>query len=420
MFSSIILVIIVIGSLIIVHELGHLILAKASGLPVEQFSVGFGPIIFRKRFKDTEYRLSLIPLGGYIKLAGDETDATFGFNIAPLSKKALVILAGPAFNLFLGIFLTWVLYGVFGVSTFSTKIVPEANGLKYGLQIGDEIIKINNETIPDWSVLEKVLNKYKNQNVSFTIKRGDNIISIPGSLPINPESSFFRPYIEPVIDIVKKQSPAEKVGLRKNDRILQVDSVPIYDWYQFTELIRMSKTPKRYLKWIRENTIYEDSIEISYAQDEIGSQKRGIIGVWVKLPQKKLSFFQALVSATERTVYVAIQTFVIIYKVIAGEIPKSSIGGPVMVGKLTYEGAQWGIKYLLGLWAVLSINLCVINLFPIPLLDGGRILLYSLESAFRKKFSKKIWEISFYLGYALVGLIVILALFNDITRIIKK
>ncbi|MEO0132303.1 MAG: RIP metalloprotease RseP [candidate division WOR-3 bacterium] len=420
MFSSIILVAIVIGSLIIVHEFGHLILAKLCALPVEQFSVGFGPVLLKKRFKETEYRLSLIPLGGYIKLSGDEISANYGFNVAPLSKKALVILAGPTFNLLLGIILTWALYGIFGISTFGTKIVPDTKGEEYGLQLADEIIKINNDTAPDWMTLEKLIAKYSDQSVTFIVKRNENMVTISVNIPNRPESIFFRPYLEPVIDIVKKQSPAEKIGLKKDDRILQVDDIPIHDWYQFTELIRTSSATKRYIKWQRGNNTYEDSIEISFTKDEIGTQKRGVIGVWVKLPEKKLSIIQAFIASTERTIYVAVQTFVIIYKVIIGEISKSSIGGPVMVGKLTYEGAQWGIKYLLGLWSVLSINLCVINLFPIPILDGGRFLLYGIESIIKKRFSKKIWEIAFYLGYAIVGLLVIFAFFNDITKIIKK
>ncbi|MCX8015293.1 MAG: site-2 protease family protein, partial [candidate division WOR-3 bacterium] len=120
------------------------------------------------------------------------------------------------------------------------------------------------------------------------------------------------------------------------------------------------------------------------------------------------------------SLYVAEQTFVILYKIIVGQLPKSAIGGPVMVAKYTYEGAQWGIKYLLGLWALLSINLCVINIIPIPILDGGRVLLFIIEKIKGKKFSKRQWEIAFWIGYGLIGIILLFALTNDITRIIRR
>jgi regulator of sigma E protease len=418
MLSPIILVIIVIGSLITIHEFGHLVIAKLLKLPVEQFSIGFGPVILRYRYRETEYRLSIIPLGGYIKLTGDEFDATVGFNIAPLPKKTAVILAGPIFNLLLGITLTAILYGIFGVSTFGTKIVPEEQGFKLGFLPGDEIIKINKESIPDWLTLEKKLEKYASKTVNIMVKRNTELLAF--NITIEPESVLFRPYIEPIIDIVKRKSPAEKIGLQRGDRILQIDQLVITEWNQFTEFLKNKSEKKHYLKWLREDKIYEDSIEVDFIRDELTQKPRGVVGLAVKLPEKRYSPLKAITAATHRTIYIAVQTVAIIYKVITGEIPKSAIGGPVMVGKLTYEGAQWGIKYLLGLWAVLSINLCVINLFPIPILDGGRVLFYAIERVLKRRFNKKTWEITFYFSYVLIGLLVVFALFNDITRIIKK
>ncbi len=418
MISSIFLVAIVIGSLVIIHEFGHLFSAKLLKIPVEIFSVGFGPVIVKRRFGSTEYRLSIIPLGGYIKLTGDEPDANIGFNTVPFIKKALVIISGPIANFILGIILTIILYSSFGVSIIEPKIIIDDANLTTYLQTGDEIIKINADTIKSWDDVEKHYQSNIGQKVILTLKRKEQLLRI--EYLINSESIPFRPLVKPIIERVKKSSPADKIGIKKDDLILQIDTVPIYEWSQFVNLIQDINTKKHYLKWQRANRIFEDSITVLITQDDLSKTKIGTIGVWVKLPEKKLPILQSILTATKRSVYVAIQTVVILYKIIIGEISKSAIGGPVMVGKLTYEGAQWGIKYLLGLWAILSINLCVINLFPIPILDGGRVLLFAIESSIRKKFTKKQWEFAFYIGYALIAILLIFALSNDLTRLIKK
>lgn len=418
MISSILLVAVVIGSLIIIHEFGHLIIAKWTGIVVETFSVGFGPVILRKRIGTTEYRLSIIPLGGYIKMAGDELEATTGFNAASLRKKAAVILAGPTANFILGIVLTAILFAGFGVSTLEPKIIPDKNETAAGFMSGDEIIRINQDTIKDWDDISKQFQKLIGNTAQFTIKRNNELVTV--NYHINNETIPFNALIRPVIERVKKSGPADKAGLKKGDLIVQIDTIPIYEWGQFVEQIQNIEIPTRYIKWQRNGEILQDSVTISINQDEITKAKIGAIGVWVKLPEKPMPILRSITTSVSKSVNVAVQTIVILYRVITGEIPKSAIGGPVMVGKLTYEGAQWGIKYLLGLWAILSINLCVINLFPIPILDGGRVFMYAIETIFKKKFSKKQWEIAFYIGYALIGLLLIFALSNDVTRLIRK
>ena len=417
MISPILLVAFVIGSLIIVHEFGHLIIAKLCKLPVETFSVGFGPVIVKKKIGSTVYQLSLIPLGGFIKLAGDEIDSTSGFNAASLGKKSAVILAGPVSNLILGIILTSILYAVFGVSNPEPRIIPVSDSANTVFLNGDYIAKINQDTIRSWSDLENKIELYKDQDVSVSVLN-DNETRIV-NYRFNLDSFPFSPYITPIIERVRKGSPASKIGLRGNDRILQIDSIPVQEWTTFTNYIQQSESKNIYIKWQRKNQIFEDSIIPQQVADELTNQKHGSIGIWVKLPEKPIPILKAIGTATWRSLYVAEQTFVILYKIIAGKLPKSAIGGPVMVAKYTYEGAQWGIKYLLGLWALLSINLCVINIIPVPILDGGRVFLYIIEKIKGKKLTKKQWEISFYIGYGLIGLLLIFALTNDILRIIK-
>lgn len=418
MISPIVLVAIVIGSLIIIHEFGHLIIAKLYKLPVETFSVGFGPVIIKKRIGSTEYRLSLIPLGGYIKLTGDEIDSKTGFNAAPLGKKSAVIIAGPIFNLILGIILTTILYSIFGISNPEPRIIPEIDSAKTVFVSGDYILKINQDTIKNWADLEKKFERYSNQEILISLKRDSVIKTI--NYKFVADSFPFSPYIVPIIERVKAGSPASKIGLKSGDEIIEVDGTLIKEWYTFTDIVHHADSKSLFIRWRRNDKIYEDSIIPQLVADEITTKKFGNIGIWVKLPEKPIPVFRAIEIASGRSLYVAEQTFVILYKIIAGQLPKSAIGGPVMVAKYTYEGAQWGLKYLLGLWALLSINLCVINIIPVPILDGGRVLLYIIEKLKGKKLSKQQWEIAFWIGYGLIGLLLIFALTNDIMRLIKR
>jgi len=418
MISPIILVAVVIGSLVVIHEFGHLLLAKLNKLPVEAFSIGFGPVLLKKQIGSTEYKLSLIPLGGYIKLTGDDITSETGFNAASLGKKTAVILAGPISNLILGIILTTILYSVFGVSNPEPRIIPEGNAITAGFVQGDYIVKIGQDTVKSWTDLEKQYDFYSNQEIIITIRRDEEIKTI--KYKFIPDSFPFSPFISPIIDRVKAKSPAEKIGLKKGDEIIEIAGQPISEWYRFVEIIQNAEPKNQFIKWRRNGQTFQDSILPHFAPDELTKKRIGSIGIWVKIPEKPMSILRAIETATTRSIYVAGQTFVILYKIITGKIPRSAIGGPVMVAKYTYEGAQWGAKYLIGLWALLSINLCVINIIPIPILDGGRVLLYTIESIRRKKLSKKQWEIAFWIGYGLIGLLLIFALTNDITRLLRR
>ncbi|MEO0084919.1 MAG: RIP metalloprotease RseP, partial [candidate division WOR-3 bacterium] len=276
----------------------------------------------------------------------------------------------------------------------------------------------NQDTIKNWSDLENKFRLYANQAVTIVVQNNNELRTV--NYTFHTDSFPFSPFIPPIIDRVKANGPADKIGLKRGDKIIEVAGIPINEWHSFVDIVRNAGGQKIAIKWQRQNQIFTDSIVPELVADEITSKKYGAIGIWVKLPEKPMPIFKAIGTATVRSLYVAEQTFVILYKIIVGQLPKSAIGGPVMVAKYTYEGAQWGIKYLLGLWALLSINLCVINIIPIPILDGGRILLYIIERIKGKKLSKKQWEIAFWIGYGLIGIILIFALTNDITRIIRR
>ncbi|MEO0116746.1 MAG: RIP metalloprotease RseP [candidate division WOR-3 bacterium] len=413
-FSSTLFVIIFISLLIFVHELGHLLAAKRSKIPVEKFSLGFGPALFQKKIGETIYAVSLIPIGGYIKLYGEEEEKEGGFLSQPLRKKLFVVLTGPFFNFLLGLITTFFIYLLFGIK-FTEPRISVKGEKELPLQKGDLVISIAGETIPNWEKLEKALRKNSGREVKISLLREGEVVSY--LLPADTLFLYLDLLVPPIVERVKKGSPAEKAGLQPMDLILAVNERKITSWEEFTEIVRKNGEKELNLVWQRGEETLSAVIQPELVRDELGEKRVGQIGVWVYLPKRMPSPFQSVVIAFQRTLYVCLQTVVIIYKVIVGKISRQAIGGPVMIAKLTYEGVAWGWEYILSLLAALSLNLFIINLLPIPVVDGGRSLLFIVEKLRSRRFSKKEMERIFFIGYLIVVLIALFAFFNDIRRI---
>ncbi|MEO0098317.1 MAG: RIP metalloprotease RseP [candidate division WOR-3 bacterium] len=413
-FSSTLFVIIFISLLIFVHELGHLLAAKRSKIPVEKFSLGFGPALFQKKIGETIYAVSLIPIGGYIKLYGEEEEKEGGFLFQPLRKKLFVVLTGPFFNFLLGLITTFFIYLLFGIK-FTEPRISVKGEKELPLQKGDLVISIAGETIPNWEKLEKALRKNSGREVKISLLREGEVVSY--LLPADTLFLYLDLLVPPIVERVKKGSPAEKAGLQPMDLILAVNDQKITSWEEFTEIVRKNGEKELNLVWQRGEETLSAVIQPELVRDELGEKRVGQIGVWVYLPKRMPSPFQSVVIAFQRTLYVCLQTVVIIYKVIVGKISRQAIGGPVMIAKLTYEGVAWGWEYILSLLAALSLNLFIINLLPIPVVDGGRSLLFVVEKLRSRRFSKKEMERIFFIGYLIVVLIALFAFFNDIRRI---
>ncbi len=422
MFSSIIFVVIFIGVLITFHEFGHLIVAKLSHIPVESFSIGFGPVLLKSKIGETEYRLSLIPLGGYIKMIGEENPEQGGFSDKPLGIRVAVIAAGPVFNLFLGFVMITVMYFIFGLK-YLTPIVyplPNSTAQKAGLQPGDIILFAGKDTIPDFATLERILEKKRNspdRRCQLQVLRGKEKLFINYDVP---DSLDIEPLLVPVVDRVRAGSPAAKIGLRPGDRITSVAGIEVKRWEDFVDIVMKNGGNQIEISYLRGDRLFTDSITPAVESDQLTNERFGQIGVWVYLPKRSMSVPVALYEAIRRTRYITVQTFVIIYKVITRQISTRVIGGPIMVAKIAYEGASWGAEYFLALWALLSVNLFVVNMLPVPVLDGGRILLDIIASIRRRKLSDRELAWASNIGWALIGLLIVFTLFNDIIRLIRK
>ncbi len=420
MLSSILLVLIFISVLITFHEFGHLIVAKMSHIPVEVFSVGFGPAILKKKIGETEYRLSVVPLGGYIKMVGEEDQATGGFNERSFGVKAAVIAAGPVFNLFLGFLMLVTMYLMFGVKYVSPVLdpLPGSQAAALGLEPGDLLIAAQGETIPTFGTFDRIAETNAGKEIHLTVIREGRHLDFLYQVPT--DTFDIQPLICPVLGRVRKGSPAASIGLRAGDTIVSVADSLVQRWDEFVGIVIDNGGSKIPISWHRQGELHTDSVIPALETDQLTGEKIGQIGVWVSLPKKSLPVHIAVWEGLNRTGYVVVQTFVILYKVVTRQITARAIGGPIMVAKIAYEGASWGAEYFLALWALLSINLFVVNMLPIPVLDGGRIVLFVVETVRRRKLTEKEMTWAANIGWIMIGAILIFTVFNDVIRIIKK
>lgn len=417
--TSILLIVIFIGVLITFHEFGHLIVAKFAHIPVESFSIGFGPVILKRKIGETEYRLSIIPLGGYIKMTGEENPAEGGFSQKPLGIRIAVIAAGPIFNLILGFVMMMAMYLIFGIKYLPPAIdpLPGSHSESIGLLPGDMIVNVAGETVPNFEALEQILKAHAGKEIAIAVRRNDERFIL--SYPV-PESLDIEPFMAPVIDQVRAGSPAAKIGLKPGDRIIAVAGIKVKRWNDFVEIVRNSGGKPISITFQRRDLIFSDTITPAVARDQMSEEKFGQIGVWAMLPSTSPSLPRAFSEALRRTGDITVQTLVIIYKVITRKISARAIGGPIMVAKIAYEGISWGSEYFLALWAILSINLFVVNMLPIPVLDGGRILLDLIGGIRRRRLSDQELTWASNIGWLIIGVLIAFTIFNDLLRLIQK
>lgn len=350
--TTILSFIIVLGVLVFAHELGHFLLAKRLGVGVLTFSLGFGPKILGKRIGETQYQIAAVPLGGFVKLVGENPEEEVreelrdrSFSHQPIWKRALIIAAGPFFNFFLAIVL------------FSTV----------------------------------------------------NLFGIP--------------YSPPKVGEVNPDLPAQAAGLKKGDLILSIDGRDLKSWEDLSRIIRNSQGKELTLRVKREDQIFEVKVtpKASTVKNLFGEEVTTfVIGITHsgEFLIEKVNPLVAIGKGFVQT-YQGIKLTVIgIVKLIQRVIPAKTIGGPILIAQMAGEQAKRGIVSLVLFMAVLSINLGVINLFPIPILDGGHFIFLGLEAILRRPISIRKMEIAQQIGLALIILLMLLAFYNDLIRIL--
>jgi regulator of sigma E protease len=353
MTHSLFAFLVVLGILIFFHEFGHFLVARLFGVGVEKFSLGFGPRLIGKKIGITDYRLSLVPLGGYVKMVGEEPDEELDPRLIPLSfthksvlKRFLIVFAGPFFNVLLALL-------IFFVISWATGIL----------------------------------------------------------------------ILKPAVGSVKEGSPAYTVGFKKGDLITAIDAVPVETWEEMADRIgRSNGQPLEIAVSRPEGTILLSvTPELITTKNLLGEDiRRYVIGIGTagETYSKKLSLFQAVTESFRQTYAIVELMVVIVAKLLTGDISIDTVGGPIMIAQMAGDQAKAGVSSLFQFIAVISVNLAVINLLPIPVLDGGHLLFFLIEAVKRRPVNLKVREIAQQVGMVLLIMLMILVFYNDITRLL--
>ena len=430
--GTIVAFIIVFGILVFAHEFGHFFTAKLVGIRVTVFSFGYGKRLFGIKKGDTDYRVSLIPMGGYVKFAGEEgmveglsqpQELKPGdFLSAKRWQRFLVILMGPVMNIILAI-AVMSLINMVGVSVPVYQdqapvigwIVPGSPAEEAGLKPDDKILRINNKETEAWKDVELAVGTKPEKTIEIDFLRGNEVLDVDLKTESRTRynmgyAGFFGKVLTQVQWVVPG-SPAEKEGIKPGDVILAIEQEPVF-YYQFTDVI--AKNAGKELDFlIRRNG---ETKQLSITPAEEGGQ--GKIGVSLTLESsiEQYGFFASIAESFRYNSELISLVFNFLKELVTGETPASQVGGPIEIANFSYAALRGGFLSLLSFIAFISLQLGVINLFPIPVLDGGQILVLALEGLFRKEFSPKVKQVIMQIGFAMFVVIIVFVILNDVVK----
>ncbi|MCK5594639.1 RIP metalloprotease RseP [bacterium] len=421
--------IVVISILVFVHELGHFLVAKWLGIKVEKFSLGFGPKLIGFKKGDTKYLISAVPLGGYVKLAGEsaeeKTGADWEFHSKSPFQRILVILAGPFMNILLAIFVfSCIFFTGIELPYFDAKIgeiAKNSPASEVDLKAGDIILEANDKQIKDWSEFKHIVLTHPNSTVSMLIDRNGERKSIQIKTEFNKEKGGgyigISPFIPPAIGTVEPESPAYKADIRKGDVILSINDKQISSWSDMAKSIHNSPGKKISIMVKRG----DEQLKIDVVPELNKTLNIGLIGIVpeFKTITRKYGPIGAFIQGCNQTVSLTVLTYKSIWMLIRGKISTKTLGGPIMIAQLADKQAKEGLVNLFFLLALISVNLAILNLLPIPVLDGGHILFFLIESIKGSPVNEKWLEWTTRFGVALLITLMIYVTFNDIMRVAK-
>ena len=422
-------IIVVLGVLIFIHEFGHFIVAKLSGIRVEVFSLGFGPRIVGFKYGDTDYRVSAIPLGGYVKMFGEEPDEDVGdapdaFSNKPLGIRTAVVSAGPIMNLLFALAFFPIAYMVgIKVPAYLEKrpvvgyVEKDTPAFKAGFKRGDVITAIGDEEVKKWEDLAGKLSFFSGKETVFKVLRGGRVITLKVIVPSSPSiyALGIYPQAPPIIGQVMKNSPAEKAGLKAGDIILSINGKAVSSWYDIGKIINTTKGDV-IIKVKRDGEI------LSFSVTPKVKDNRRIIGIVMASSTvlKKYPFVESIKKGFEKNVELFVLTFKVIGDLFTGRLSLKVLGGPVQIAVVSGEAVKKGLGEFLLLMAFISLQLGILNLLPIPVLDGGYLFFFLIEAIRGKPVPEKVINISLQIGFLLLLLLTIIVTKNDIMRMLGR
>ncbi len=425
-----------IGILIWFHELGHFLFAKLFGVKVEVFSIGFGPPLIKRKVGETLYQVAVVPLGGFVKLYGEDQrlDDPRAFSSKAGWQKILIAFAGPLFNVLLTVFLFAVVFST-GIEVPAHEKEPALVGFVEegswaegaGIKEGDRIIRIGDREIREWrqlrrTILEKAIEG--RERLKVVVLRGGKEVTLNAKAPevkTGRESFGLSPYLPPVVGGVAKKlpdgspSPAFQIGLRRGDRILEVNGKAVKSWYGLVKEVRASGGSPVELKIQRDGKVFVKEVIPAFVK---GSDVP-LIGIspYFETVRESYPLGTAFKRAVDQTVELTFLTFETIKALITGGISIKTLGGPIAIAQFAGEAAQSGLSTYLFSMAFISLQLGIFNLLPLPVLDGGLILLFIMEMLRRRPLPERFKEYWQKVGFALIISLMVLVVINDLIRV---
>ncbi len=453
--NSIVGFVVAIALLVAVHEYGHFWTARRCGVRVLRFSIGFGPVLWSRRGRDgTEYALSAVPLGGYVKML-DEREAPvaaeelpYAFNRQSLAKRSAIVFAGPLANFLFAIFAFWLVHllPTTGIRPVIDTVVADSPAAHAGLLAGSEIRAVNGESVQTWQQALRVLvlrGVEGDTTVELQVAEEGGLRSVRLPLPTlileRPGAVLFglgllpwQPSQPAMMGKVLPGEAAAVAGLQAGDRILAVDGVAIADWQDWVRRVRAA--PEQRLRvtferdgleqqlWLTPRRVRDD---FGKAMGRIGAGPADVSGGEAEIPLDLQVTVQAgpvvaLGLAWGRCVEITRLTLKLLGRMLVGEEDTRQLGGPVTIAQQAGSSAAAGIAPFLAFLALISLSLGILNLLPIPILDGGHLLFYAVEWLRGRPLSERVQQWAQQLGMAAILGLMLLALFNDLLRILES
>ena len=431
--------------LVSLHEFGHYIVARWCGVKVLRFSVGFGKPFWKKQRGDTEWCLAPIPLGGYVKMVDTregevaEVDLPYAFDKQPPLKRIAIVVAGPLVNLILAVLLyvaSFNLYGVTEVKPWVGTVESDSLAAKSGFQVGDRITSINGKAVHDWMDAQtELVIALQAGNVTVGVQDAQGVATARiMDVEANPASvdaatqgqgvGIWPIKVKSEISQVLPNSAAERAGLKAGDKVVAVNGQKLLGWKDWVDVIKASPGKDLRLDVQRQGQML--SLMLRPDSEDKGQQLEGKAGVAASIDndweaqvktQREVGIGESMVLAAQKTWNLSALTLKFLGKLIMGEASIKGISGPVSIGEMAGKSAMMGLETYIQFLAVISISLGVMNLLPIPVLDGGHLLYYIIEWVRGKPLSEHVQTVGLKIGLCIMGLFMLVAFFNDFTRI---
>ncbi|MFW1665930.1 MULTISPECIES: RIP metalloprotease RseP [Acinetobacter] len=441
--------ILLLGPLIAIHEFGHYWVARKLGVKVLVYSIGFGPTLLKWTSKKSgiQYQLSALPLGGYVKMLDEregnvaEADLPYAFNRQSPWKRIAIVAAGPLINLLFAIVLFWILFlpSQEQLNTRIGKVLPNTPAAQVDLHVGDKVLTVDGEQTSTWEKLNFALVDRAGETgqILMTVDRDGTQKSV--ALPIHnflkdqSQSALdilgflpYRPQMPAVIHQLSEDGAAIRQGMKVGDQILSINGIKMSDWFDVVDVVQKSPEKLLNIDVLRNGQMVHLQVMPQGKRDNMGNTT-GMLGVQsnpakVNIPNEykqtiQYNPAQALVMAVDKTTQISGMILNSIVKMFRGLIGLENLSGPITIAKVAGQSAEMGWQTFISFMALMSVSLGILNLLPIPMLDGGHLVYYFIEAIRGKPVSEQIQMMGLKIGMVLLGSMMLLALFNDFMRL---